>query len=195
MGSNDIPPPHAPSWLIQAHMALLGAGVLLWDMTYILMTRRALATRSYGMPLVALAANVSWELVYVFYVCETPLETYGFLFWLLLDIGLVYTTVRFGTEDWKESRWSWVGRQIAWVLGLLTALGCAGHYAFAAWWFAEPGRGSGSKDGKWWGGQEGYDTTELAFWSAAANQVVISAGSLAMLVMRGHSGGTNYAIW
>lgn len=195
MGSSDTPPPDCPPWLIPLHMTLLGLGVLLWDATYILMTRRALATQSYGMPLLALASNVSWELVYVFYVCEMPLETVGFLFWLILDVGLVYTTVRFGEADWRGGRMSWVGRHIAGILAVLVLVGCAVHYRFAAWWLAAPHVGTGMKFGKWWGGEEGYDTTELAFWSAGVCQAALGASALAMLASRGHSGGASYAIW
>ncbi|KAK3376482.1 hypothetical protein B0T24DRAFT_550162 [Lasiosphaeria ovina] len=194
MGSNDVPPEGCPWWLVPVHMGLLGVGLLLWDATYILMIRRAMATKSYSMPLLGLAINLSWELVYLFYVVEMPIEAAGFLFWLLLDVGLVYTTVRFAPEDWKNTS-PWVGRNIAWILALMTAVACFGNYSFAAWWLAEPGMGSGDKAGKWWCGQEGHDTTELAFWSAGFAQVVASAGSIAMLIVRGHSGGTGYAIW
>jgi hypothetical protein len=154
MGISDTPPADTSRWIIPLHTALLGIGVLLWDATYILMTRRALATKSFGMPLVALAANLSWEVIYVFYVCEVPLETFGFLFWLILDIGLVYTTLRFGAEDGKHT-WPWVGRNIAWVLGFLTLLGGVAQYVLAAAWLAEPHVGSGLKNGKWWKGREG----------------------------------------
>ena len=195
MGSSDHPPPHSPPFLLPLHISLLATGVVLWDATYILMTLRSLRTHSYGMPLLALAANLSWELVYVFFVCETPLETFGFLFWLVLDVGLVYTTVRFGEGDWKGGRWGWVGRWVGVVLVGLTAVGCVGNYWFARWWLEVPGRGSGSKQGKWWRGREGFDTTELAFWSAGLSQVLLSVGSLAMLASRGHSGGTGYVIW
>ncbi|KAK3313119.1 hypothetical protein B0H66DRAFT_632195 [Apodospora peruviana] len=195
MAISDVPPADCPPWLVPVHTLLLGIGVLCWDATYILMTRRALATKSYGMPLLALAVNLSWEMVYVFYVCEAVLETTGFFVWLLLDIGLVYTTIRFGPHDWKDSS-PWVGRNIGCILGLLTAVGCVGHYTFAVWWLAEPGRGiGGDKRGKWWQGREGLDTTELAFWSAGLSQLNLSAGSVAMLLVRGHSGGTGYAIW
>lgn len=194
MGSNDVPPAHCPSWVVPTSTALLGIGVLFWDATYILMTRRALATKTYGMPLLALALNVSWELVYAFYVSEMILEKLGFAFWLLLDIGLIYTTVRFGPEAWRHTN-PWVGRNIGWLFALMTAVGCVGHYAFAAWWMSEPHRGSGDKTGKFWAGQDAYDATEVAFWSAAVCQLAGSAGSLAMLIIRGHSGGTSYLIW
>lgn len=194
MGSNDVPPAHCPSWVVPTSTALLGVGVLFWDATYILMTRRALVTKSYGMPLLALALNVSWELVYAFYVSEMLLEKLAFAFWLLLDIGLIYTTVQFGPEAWRLTN-PWVGRNIGWIFALMTVVGCWGHSAFAAWWMSEPHRGSGDKTGKFWAGRDGYDATEVAFWSAAVCQLAGSAGSLAMLISRGHSGGTSYLIW
>ncbi|KAK3317175.1 hypothetical protein B0T19DRAFT_286852 [Cercophora scortea] len=190
----DIPPAHCPPWLVLANSALIAVGVLLWDATYILMTRRALATKSYGMPLLALAINVSWEIVYLVFVIDTALETAGFMFWLVLDGGLVYTTVRFGPDDWRTSS-PWVGRHLGGLLALMVTFGCLGHYAFAAWWLAEPGRGAGDKTGKWWQGQDRFDTSEMAFWSAAVSQLVLSAGSVAMLLVRGHSGGTGFVIW
>jgi len=194
MGSSDIPPDHAPSWLVPLHMALLGVGVIFWDATYILMTRRALATKAYGMPLLALVINVSWELVTVFYVCEAWLETVGFFIWLVLDLGLIYTTIKFAPNMWARSN-RWVGRHMGWIFTIMTAVGCLGQYAFASWWLKEPGMGSGVKDGKWWFGKEGYDTTELAFWSAGFAQIVASVTSISMLLTRGHSGGVSYSIW
>jgi hypothetical protein len=146
------------------------------------------------MPLLALSINVSWEIVNLFYVCEMPIETVGFAVWLFLDIGLVYTTIRFAPEEWQSTS-PWVGRHVGAILALMTAVGCIGHYSFSAWWLAEPGRGTGVKTGKWWRGRDEFDTTELAFWTAAVSQLVLSAGSIAMLLVRRHSGGTGYAIW
>jgi hypothetical protein len=194
MGFSDVAPAHAPPWLVPLSTVLLGAGVVFWDLTYILMTRRCLQTRSYGMPIVGLAINVSWEIVYGFYVAEELLERSGFVLWLLLDLGIVYTTVRFAPEEWSSTS-PWVGRNMTWILALMLLVGCWGHFAFVSWWLAQPGTGFGDKSGKWWRGQEGYDTTELAFWSAGVSQVASSAGSLAMLIVRGHSGGTGYTIW
>ena len=98
------------------------------------------------MPLLALAINLSWELVLVLFVCESVLDTIGFLFWLLLDIGLVYTTVRFGPRDWEGTN-PWIGRHIGWILGIMTAIGFVGQYLFTSWWMSER-IGLGSKEGK-----------------------------------------------
>lgn len=194
MGSSDVAPAHVPEWVVPLSTAALGVGVLCWDAAYILMTRRSLQTRSYSMPLVGLALNVSWEVVYALHVCEAPLETAGFTAWLLLDVGLVYTTVRFAPLEWERSC-PWAGAHAAALLALMTLVGAAGHLAFVSWWLAGPGVGHGDKAGKWYRGLDGYDTTEMATWSAGVVQLVDSAGALAMLLVRGHSGGTSYGIW
>ncbi|KAI1089682.1 hypothetical protein F5B19DRAFT_485063 [Rostrohypoxylon terebratum] len=154
MGSSDIAPSHAPQWLVPASTLLLGSGVFFWGVAYVLMTRRSIQTRSYGMPLLGLVINVSWEIVYGFYVAEMLFEKLGFVLWLILDMGLIYTTVRFAPEEWASTN-KLVGRHMASILILMLAIGCWGHYAFASW----------------------------------------CSASVAMLIIRGHSGGTGYMIW
>lgn len=193
MGSGDKAPPGVPDWVVPASTALLGLGTLLWSVTYVLMTLRSLRTKSYGMPLLALALNVSWEIVFALYVAEMPLEKIGFGVWLVLDVGLVYTTLKFAPYEWRAN--PWVARWIASIFTIMVAIGCVGQWTFVAWWLSKPGVGHGDKAGKWFKGEEGFDTTELAFWTAGVAQVTASAGSLATLLVRGHSGGTSYSIW
>lgn len=194
MGLTDIAPLGAPQWLVPMSTAVLGAGVVFWDLTYILLTLRGLRDKSYGMPLAPLVINVSWEIVYALYVCEAVIEKIGFAIWLLLDIGVVYCTIIFAPREWASSS-PWVGRNMAWILAVLVAIGCVGHFAFISWFLGTPGMGHGDKTGKWWRGHEGFDTSECAFWSAAVAQFVLSADSIAMLLIRRHSGGTSYLIW
>lgn len=194
MGSSDVAPPHVPGWVVPLSTVALGLGVLFWDATYILMTLRSLRTKSYPMPILGLAINVSWEIVYACYVSEALFEKAGFAFWLILDIGLIYTTVKFAPHEWERTS-SWVGRHMAAILAVMTAVGCLGHFAFVSWWLSRPGIGHGDKSGKWYFGRDQYDTTELAYWSAGVAQMIDSVGSLAMLLVRGHSGGTSYGIW
>ncbi|KAM0335015.1 hypothetical protein ACHAQA_000049 [Verticillium albo-atrum] len=193
MGLTDISPPHVPSWVVPTSGGLLVAGALCWDATYILLALRSRRTHSYGMPLLALAANISWEIVYAIYIAENPLERLGFVAWLLLDLPVLHATIRAAPREWAHS--PLVARNIVPIFGLMLAVGCAGNAAFAVWWLAVPGRGSGGKTGKWWGGAEGYDCTELAFWTAGISQLTVSPGCIAMLLVRGHSGGASYAIW
>lgn len=138
MGSSDVAPAHVPDWVVPLSTVALGVGVLFWDATYILMTLRSLRTKSYSMPLLGLALNVSWEIVYALYVCEALIETAGFTIWLILDIGLIYTTIKFAPYEWDRTN-AWVGRHMASILGLMTAIGCVGHFAFVKWWLSRPG--------------------------------------------------------
>ncbi|KAJ2906981.1 hypothetical protein MKZ38_009844 [Zalerion maritima] len=197
MGFTDTPPAHVPAWVVPASTVTLGIGFALWSLTYILITRRSIATKSHGMPLLALATNVSWEMVYLFYVVESIPEMIGFAFWLVLDVGLVYGALQFSHFEFDRARTPWIGRHIAILFASLTAVGLWGNLAFVSWWLEEPGRGFGGiegKHGKWWRGADCFDTTEMAYWSAAVAQLIASAGCLAMLVERQHTGGASYAI-
>ncbi|KAF4780663.1 hypothetical protein HER10_EVM0000698 [Colletotrichum scovillei] len=193
MGLTDTPPPHVPSWVVPASGALLITGAIFWDMCYVLMSIRSHRTKSYGMPLFALALNLSWELIYAVRVAEHPFERLGFLVWLLLDVPLVYTTLKNAKHEWRHA--PLVANNIGAFLAIMVALGCAGNYAVADWWLSAPGTGYGDKSGKWWAGREGFDCTELAFWTAGLAQFALGTGCLAMLLVRGHSGGASYAIW
>ncbi|KAK1470838.1 hypothetical protein CCUS01_00956, partial [Colletotrichum cuscutae] len=192
MGLTDTPPPHVPSWVVPASGALLITGAIFWDMCYVLMSIRSHRTKSYGMPLFALALNLSWELIYAARVAEHPLERLGFLVWLLLDVPLVYTTLKNAKHEWRHA--PLVAKNIGAILAIMVALGCAANYAVAEWWLSAPGTGHGDKSGKWWAGREGFDCTELAFWTAGLAQFALGTGCLAMLLVRGHSGGASYAI-
>lgn len=193
MGSSDIPPPTAPGWLIPASSALLSAGVVFWLICYVLMTKRSLSTRDTPIPLLALGINLSWEIVYAFYVTEEWLEFAGFVMWLALDMPVLYTTLRYGRRSNAAS--PLVARHVPLLLGLVFAFGLVTNSLFASWWLKEPHRGSGLKSGKIWKGLEARDTTELAWWSAGVAQMIMSVGALGMLLQRGHSGGQSYAIW
>lgn len=193
MGSSDIPPPSAPQWLVPVSTLCLSAGVGFWILCYVLMTRRALQTHATPMPLLALGLNLSWEVVFAFYVTEMPIELAGFILWLLFDMPVLYVTVTKARHSFASS--PLVARNIGKILALVFAAGLAGNYLFAKWWLEVPHRGHGAKDGKTWFGLQARDTTELAWWSAGAAQMVLSVGCLAMLLQRGHSGGQSYGIW
>lgn len=193
MGSKDVAPAGAPAWLVLASTAILGLGVLLWLVAYVLMTLRSLRTNHTAVPLVALGLNLSWEIVFAVYVCGWDVERLGFACWLLLDIPLLYATIR--TIPSSFSQQPLLKRHAVKVLCVSAVAGTFAWYAFAKWWFAVPGRGYGDKAGKMWKGLDRRDTTELAFWTAGANQLCNSIGALAMILSRGHSGGHSYSIW
>ncbi|KAK7402451.1 hypothetical protein QQX98_011812 [Neonectria punicea] len=193
MGSSDIAPATAPPWLVPASTACLATGIVFWLAAYVLMVRRSLATNATPAPLLALALNLSWEVVYAGAVCEAPLELLGFSLWLLLDIPVLYATLKTAPRSFAAS--PLVARNVPLLLAVMFAFGLVGNGLFVWWWLKEPHRGYGIKWGKTWKGREARDTTELAFWSAGVAQMTFSVGALAMLLQRGHSGGQSYAIW
>lgn len=193
MGSYDIPPPSAPPWLVPASTACLSLGITFWLIAYVLMIRRSLATHATPAPLVALGLNLGWEVVYAFGVCEAPIETYGFILWLLLDMVVLYATLKTAPRSFASS--PLIANNVALLLFLVFVAGVIGNGLFVWWWLEEPHRGYGIKWGKNWKGLEARDTTELAYWSAGVAQMIFSVSALAMLLQRGHSGGQSYAIW
>ncbi|KAM3552705.1 hypothetical protein ARSEF4850_007261 [Beauveria asiatica] len=193
MGPAFKPPASAPQWLIPASTLCLAAGVCLWTVCYMLMARRARQTHATPIPVVALAMNLGWELVYGLYVADMPVEVAGFVLWLLFDLPVLYATVTQAKHSFAA--WPLVARNIRMLLGIITVGCAAAHLLFARWWLAEPHRGHGSKEGKPWFGLEARDTMELVWWSAGLSQLVLSVSCLAMLLSRGHSGGQSYGIW
>ncbi|KID84590.1 hypothetical protein MGU_08254 [Metarhizium guizhouense ARSEF 977] len=195
MAATDTLPPNAPIWLGPVCDILLSVCILCWSVAYALIVSRGWHHKSYGMPLLAVAMNVSWECVYAVYVTKGMwLEQFCCAIWLVLDFGIIYTAVRNGPREWKTSS-PFVGRHIGPILALLTMIGFAGQLSFATWFLSRPGVGHGDKAGKRWRGMEGYDVIELGFWTGGTVQLVLSASSLAMLLARGHSGAAGYDIW
>jgi hypothetical protein len=142
------------------------------------------------MPLFALALNFAWEVVYALYVAETPLERFVFAVWLFTDCGMVYGMVKYAKYEWSHA--PTVARRIGEIFAILAVGATLGHWTFAKWWIEND---VGKREGKFYRGVIGPDTSELGFWSAALCQLVLSAASLRQLVVRQHSGGVSWAIW
>ncbi len=51
----------------------LGMG-LFWIITYILIIKRGFQDKKYGMPMVALCANISWEFIFTFIYPQNDLQ-------------------------------------------------------------------------------------------------------------------------
>ena len=190
MGSNDVPPPYVPAYFQLVSNSLLQAGGVLWTITYILFVRSSFRARSYGMPILALAFNLAWEVVFALYVAETPLERSIFTIWMILDLGLIYCVVVYGQHEWSHS--PAIARNLGKIFTVLVAGALVGHWTFAKWWIDND---MGKREGKFYMGRVGPDTTELGYWSVAFCQSYLSTASLAQLMVRGHSGGVGWDIW
>jgi len=76
-------------------------GDLLWLLAYILTIRVGFKERSFGIPMLAICFNFSWEFIYT--LLEPPqnsLNYYLKLSWLLADTVIVYQLVRYG-KQWQ----------------------------------------------------------------------------------------------
>jgi hypothetical protein len=79
--------------------ALAVASGLCWTLAYLLIIRVGLRDRTYGVPLVAFAANISWEFLYAFVRPSNGVQHTINIVWFLLDCGIAYTIVRFGPRE------------------------------------------------------------------------------------------------
>ncbi|OAQ97685.1 hypothetical protein LLEC1_05818 [Akanthomyces lecanii] len=138
MGSSDIPPASAPPWLIPASTLCLSAGVGFWILCYVLMARRALQTRATPMPLLALGLNLSWEVVFAFYVTEMPIELAGFVLWLL-GHGSKDGKPWFGREARDTTELAWWSAGVAQMVlsvscvAMLLSRGHSGGQSYGIW--------------------------------------------------------------
>jgi hypothetical protein len=80
---------------------LVGSG-LLWTITYLLIIRRGFLDHTYGMPLVALCANLSWEFVFSFVFPHGPVQRPVNIVWFSLDLIILYQLLRFGPGEFPR---------------------------------------------------------------------------------------------
>jgi hypothetical protein len=144
------------------------------------------------MPLFPLAFNFGWEIIFSLVIAQDFQEKAVFTTWMILDLGLVYTTVRYGVNEWKHA--PFVGNHIGKILAGMVGWWCIVLWALFIWW-ADPNDPVNPKIGKFYKGAPGIDIREMGFWTALVAQVVLSVSYLAQIIIRGHSGGTSYAIW
>ena len=74
-------------------------GGIFWSLTYILIIRRGLIDKTYGMPLAALCANISWEAIFSFIHPHSPPQIYINYMWFLLDAFIVMQFLKYGKSE------------------------------------------------------------------------------------------------
>lgn len=72
---------------------------LCWTVTYVLVIRRGFLDRTFGIPIVALCANVSWEFIFSVIRPQEGFQTIGYGLWLVFDLVILYTVLRFGPRE------------------------------------------------------------------------------------------------
>ncbi len=81
---------------------LMNSGGLFWSLTYILIIRRGFKDKTYGMPLAALCANISWEAIFSFIHPHSPPQLYINYIWFLLDVLIVLQFLKFEKTEFPE---------------------------------------------------------------------------------------------
>jgi hypothetical protein len=100
---------------------------LFWIIAYLLMIRRGVLDKSYGIPMIALCLNVSWEFYFTFLtnIQMTYRMANGLFF--IFDLGVLYTCYRYGREDFD---WPILKQHFLTFLTASLALSLVGVYAF-----------------------------------------------------------------
>jgi hypothetical protein len=80
---------------------MLGSGAL-WTFTYVLMIRRGFLDKTYGMPLVALCTNVSWEFIFSFLYPHGPVQRPVNIVWFSLDLVILFQLLRYGPREFED---------------------------------------------------------------------------------------------
>ena len=80
---------------------MLGSGAF-WTFTYILMIRRGFLDTTYGMPLVALCANISWEFIFSFLYPHGPVQRPVNIVWFSVDLVILFQIVRYGPREFDD---------------------------------------------------------------------------------------------
>jgi len=86
--------------LPQTYKILAMLSGLFWTATYIMIIRRGFKDKSYGMPIAALALNISWEFIYSFITPAPAPQRYINIIWFLFDVAIVYQVFKYWKEDY-----------------------------------------------------------------------------------------------
>ncbi|MBD3669742.1 MAG: hypothetical protein HUJ29_03130 [Gammaproteobacteria bacterium] len=106
------------------HLSLTLLSGICWTLVYIDGIRIGLRDHSYAIPFWALALNLAWEIQYA----VLGYQSYGLraqtginLLWFLLDLGILYTFIRYGKKYFPTTLQP--GKFYAWIfLGIVSAI-------------------------------------------------------------------------
>ena len=83
---------------------ILLAGGIFWILTYIFIISKGYKDKTYGMPLFALCANISWEFIYSFVTPHSPPQLYVNYLWFGLDAVIVHQFFKYYQNEFPNIR-------------------------------------------------------------------------------------------
>ena len=75
---------------------------LFWIVVYILIIIRGFRDKAYGMPMVAICANISWEFIFAFIHPQNDLQQKITMIWFALDIVILMQYLLYGRKEFKK---------------------------------------------------------------------------------------------
>jgi len=72
---------------------------IFWSAAYILIIRRGFKDKTFGIPLIALCANISWETIFAFITPHDAPQLYTNYVWFSLDVIIVFQFLRYGRAE------------------------------------------------------------------------------------------------
>ena len=78
---------------------ILVAGGVFWILTYIFIISKGFKDKTYGMPLIALCANISWEFIFSFIFPHMPPQLFINYLWFGLDSIIVIQFLKYGKKE------------------------------------------------------------------------------------------------
>ena len=90
----------------QMFTEIMMVGGVFWSTTYLLIIRRGFKEKTFGMPMAALCANISWEAIFAFFTPHEPPQLYVNYIWFSLDAIIVMQFLKYGNKEFPIiSRW------------------------------------------------------------------------------------------
>lgn len=95
-------------------------GGVFWTITYLLIIRRGFKDKTFGMPMAALCANISWEIIFSLFIPHDSPQIYINYVWLALDAVIVIQFLKYGKKEFPSfANWQFYGSL---ALGLSMAI-------------------------------------------------------------------------
>lgn len=79
----------------------LGMG-LFWSLVYLIIIKRGFQDKTYGMPMVALCVNISWEFIFSFLYPQEGIQHVINILWFFLDVFILIQFLKYGKNYFKK---------------------------------------------------------------------------------------------
>ena len=81
---------------------ILILGGIFWILTYAFIISKGYKDKTYGMPLLALCANISWEFIFSFLLPHSPPQLYINYLWFVLDVIIVFQFFKYYKNEFPN---------------------------------------------------------------------------------------------